>query len=84
MFLCNSHHTQDFAQKYFTRLHALESHFKKDDFSQITPKKHVRCYERQRQAAVGCRQVLGKEIAGCLGTSGIVKTSYPRNQDLLP
>lgn len=37
-----------------------------------------------RKTAVGCRQVLGKKIAGCLGTSGIVKTSHPRNQDSLP
>lgn len=29
---------------------------------------------------MGCRQVLGKEIAGCLGTSGSVKASHPRNQ----
>lgn len=33
---------------------------------------------------MGCRQVLGKKMAGCLGTSGIVKTSHPRNLDLLP
>lgn len=30
-----------------------------------------------RKTAVGCRQVLGKKIAGCLETSGMVKDLPP-------